>query len=128
MSSAAGTEEVLTLCKVSEVQPNTMRGVRIGDRDFLVINDGGTFRVYRNRCPHRGARLSAGKLEGGVLTCPWHHARFAAQTGTLLSGPEVGPAIPFLRKVIAAFVSGLQAHPVVLRGDAVCVGLRRAAS
>lgn len=118
-------ENLLTLCKVSDVQPNTMRGLKLQNRDFLVMNDSGTFRVYRNQCPHRGARLSAGTLENGVLTCPLHHSRFAVGTGKLLSGPEIGPAVPILRQMIAAFVSGLHAYAVVVQGDAVCVNLQQ---
>lgn len=121
-------ENLLTLCTVSDVQPNTMRGLKLANQDFLVINDGGTFRVYRNRCPHRGARLSAGTLENGVLTCPLHHSRFVAASGKLLSGPEIGPAVPILRQMIAAFVSGLHAYPVVVQGDAVCVSLQQRGS
>lgn len=113
--------DVLPLCAASEVAQNTMRGVKAEGTDYLVVNDGGTFRVYRNVCPHRGARLSGGTLERGVLTCPWHHSQFDIRTGKLLSGPKVGPALPFLRRIIAAFVRDVHSYPVVLQGDMVCV-------
>lgn len=33
----------------------------------------------RDRCPHRGARLSAGKVVHGQIACPYHDWRFDAQ-------------------------------------------------
>ncbi|HRH88422.1 MAG TPA: Rieske 2Fe-2S domain-containing protein, partial [Rubrivivax sp.] len=34
--------------------------------------------AFDDRCPHRGARLSLGRVQGGVLECPYHGWRFAA--------------------------------------------------
>jgi len=34
-----------------------------------------------NRCPHMGFPLDRGALESGILTCPWHHARFELCSG-----------------------------------------------
>lgn len=42
-------------------------------------------------CPHAGARLSAGALEGSVLTCPRHGSQFDVSTGERVRGPaDVG--------------------------------------
>lgn len=34
-----------------------------------------------NRCPHMGFALSRGSVKDGILTCPWHHARFELCSG-----------------------------------------------
>jgi nitrite reductase/ring-hydroxylating ferredoxin subunit len=34
-----------------------------------------------NRCPHMGFPLDRGSIEDGILTCHWHHARFALASG-----------------------------------------------
>jgi nitrite reductase/ring-hydroxylating ferredoxin subunit len=39
-------------------------------------------------CPHAGAQLSAGEVEGCVLTCPRHGSQFDVQTGDRLRGPS----------------------------------------
>ena len=45
--------------------------------------------LMADRCPHRGAQLSLGSVQGGVLQCPYHGWRFDA------SGTCVGvPALP----------------------------------
>jgi len=38
-------------------------------------------------CPHAGARLSDGALEGTVVTCPLHGSQFDVCTGERLRGP-----------------------------------------
>ena len=40
-------------------------------------------RVYAvdNRCPHMGFPLQRGSIEGCILTCHWHHARFDLASG-----------------------------------------------
>jgi nitrite reductase (NADH) small subunit len=34
-----------------------------------------------NLCPHKGARLSMGMIEGEVVVCPWHGWSFALADG-----------------------------------------------
>jgi len=48
---------------------------------------GGRLRCVRDVCPHQGATLSAGELDGGVVTCPAHGSRFDVATGERLRGP-----------------------------------------
>ena len=38
-------------------------------------------------CPHAGARLSEGALEGTVITCPLHGSQFDVRSGERLRGP-----------------------------------------
>jgi nitrite reductase/ring-hydroxylating ferredoxin subunit len=38
-------------------------------------------------CPHAGAQLSAGTLDGVVLTCPRHGSQFDVSTGERVRGP-----------------------------------------
>ncbi len=43
------------------------------DQDLVIWWDQNTWRVFRDRCPHRFARLSEGRLsEDGLLECPYH--------------------------------------------------------
>jgi phenylpropionate dioxygenase-like ring-hydroxylating dioxygenase large terminal subunit len=46
--------------------------------DALVLwHDGREARAFTDRCPHRGARLSMGRVHAGLLECPYHGWRFA---------------------------------------------------
>lgn len=41
----------------------------------------GAFYATDLRCPHMGFPLTDGTVEDGILTCPWHHARFELSCG-----------------------------------------------
>ncbi|MCY1010133.1 aromatic ring-hydroxylating dioxygenase subunit alpha [Nannocystis pusilla] len=48
-----------------------------GERVVLFRDGEGRACALVDRCPHRGVRLSLGKVEGGCLECPFHGWRFA---------------------------------------------------
>ncbi len=64
--------------------------VQLLQRELVLWRDGaGTVQAWADQCPHRGARLSLGRIEQGRLECPYHGWQFA--TG----GPCVlVPALP----------------------------------
>ena len=41
----------------------------------------GVAQIWRDRCPHRGVRLSLGRILGGRLSCAYHGWEFAPDTG-----------------------------------------------
>lgn len=47
----------------------------------------GALYAIEDVCPHAGAVLSDGELEGTVLTCPRHGSQFDVCTGTRVRGP-----------------------------------------
>lgn len=61
--------------------------VEAAGREVLLVNVGGHFHAVSDRCSHEGARLSNGRLDGTVVTCPAHGSRFDVATGRNLSGP-----------------------------------------
>ena len=50
-------------------------------RPILLAQEGGRVLALDNRCPHMGFPLDRGSIEDGILTCHWHHARFALASG-----------------------------------------------
>ena len=57
------------------------RAVFVGGRHYLILRVGEKRYACPNRCPHFGIKLTAGRLEGSVLECKWHHWRFDFDTG-----------------------------------------------
>src|SRR5688572_10939287 len=55
--------------------------VRGRHRPILLVHDNGHVFAFDNRCPHMGFPLDRGSIEDGILTCHWHHARFALASG-----------------------------------------------
>ncbi len=66
---------------LEELQRKGVVVVRGADRPVAVFfHDGRAFAVD-NRCPHLGFPLHKGSVGDGILTCPWHHARFDLCSG-----------------------------------------------
>jgi nitrite reductase (NADH) small subunit/3-phenylpropionate/trans-cinnamate dioxygenase ferredoxin subunit len=72
---------------VSEVPPGKAKQAKVGDKTLAIFNVNGAFYAIDDTCPHRGAPLSDGELEGHEVTCPWHAAVFDVTTGAHLSPP-----------------------------------------
>lgn len=54
--------------------------VQLLGHDLVLWRDAtGAVHAWRDQCPHRGARLSLGRVQGGQLECPYHGWRFDAQ-------------------------------------------------
>lgn len=51
------------------------------DRPVVVFYHDGKVFAVDNRCPHMGFPLHKGPVQDGILTCPWHHARFDLSSG-----------------------------------------------
>ena len=71
-------ERVASAAEAREASPQV---VRVGGRTIGLFYHEGSFYAVDNRCPHMGFPLSDGSVEDGVLTCPWHHARFELSCG-----------------------------------------------
>ena len=48
----------------------------LGEDLVLWRDDSGQAHALADQCPHRGARLSMGRVAGGQLECPYHGWRF----------------------------------------------------
>jgi len=57
----------------------------------LVTRRGARVTAVNATCPHRGAPLDEGEVDGDVVTCPWHGSRFSLDDGSLLGGPSPMP-------------------------------------
>ena len=49
--------------------------------EIAVFNLGGRFYALTNKCAHKGGPLSKGRLDGEIVTCPWHGWKYSVPTG-----------------------------------------------
>jgi nitrite reductase/ring-hydroxylating ferredoxin subunit len=66
---------------LANLEAERMMTVHGADRPVLLCWHEGEVFALDNRCPHMGFPLSKGSLDHGLLTCPWHHARFDLRSG-----------------------------------------------
>ena len=56
-----------------------------------VFNVGGRFYAIDDICTHDGGELAGGAVEGDVVICPRHGARFCLRTSAALTPPAYEP-------------------------------------
>ena len=61
---------------------------------ILVAKVGEQYCAITNKCPHLGLPMSKGKLENGILTCPFHGSKFEMCTGKNIEWVETFVGIP----------------------------------
>jgi phenylpropionate dioxygenase-like ring-hydroxylating dioxygenase large terminal subunit len=54
---------------------NSITPASIGGLRLVMVRSGDSIRTFRADCPHRGADLARGRLEGESLVCPFHGYR-----------------------------------------------------
>jgi 3-phenylpropionate/trans-cinnamate dioxygenase ferredoxin subunit len=73
--------------KVSDFIPGKIQKAIVDGRDVLVANIDGIYYAINDTCTHAGASLSEGSLDGTIVTCGWHGAKFDCKTGKLSAFP-----------------------------------------
>jgi nitrite reductase/ring-hydroxylating ferredoxin subunit len=79
--------EFVRVSTVPDLAPGHMTWVAVDRERVLLVNVDGVFYALEDACGHQRAPLSRGRLEGYVVECPLHFARFDVRNGHLLSGP-----------------------------------------
>jgi NAD(P)H-dependent nitrite reductase small subunit len=58
---------------------------RNGPHQIAVFRQGDSVHAIDNVCPHAGASLYQGYIEGQTLSCPWHCWEFEIDTGKCIT-------------------------------------------
>ena len=91
--------------------------IELEKRAIVLFRRGEQFFALRDVCPHQGARLSAGRLQGTtqpclpgtpiiydredeIVVCPWHGWEFDAETGCSLADPRKARVRRYLAVVV----------------------------
>ena len=80
------TDSYVPAGAAADIAPGTAKTVDVDGVEVAVFNVGGTFYALENTCPHQGAQLHEGWLDGTTITCPWHAWCFNLPDGTMTLG------------------------------------------
>ncbi|MCX8171063.1 MAG: Rieske 2Fe-2S domain-containing protein [Candidatus Bathyarchaeota archaeon] len=75
----------IEIAHIGELPKNGMKLIKVGGFEILIVNADGVFYAFDNRCPHMGYPLFFGRLEGHMLTCGFHYAKFDVKSGKPLN-------------------------------------------
>jgi nitrite reductase (NADH) small subunit len=71
----------VTVARMEDIPPGTVRRVRAGDHELAVARVGDDFYATTGACAHLQGPLGEGRIEDHVLTCPWHGWQYDVRTG-----------------------------------------------
>ena len=106
MSGVAG--RFVKVGRVSEIPDGRPEIFDVDDRKIAVYRIEGGYYAIDDICTHDGGPLAEGEVEGDVVICPRHGARFSIKTGAALTFPAVSP---------------VDTYPVRVEGEDLLVGL-----
>jgi nitrite reductase (NADH) small subunit len=80
-------------CETFNVPPGESGVIELEGKEVALFNVEGRFYAIANRCPHRGAPLSRGRVEEAAVRCPLHGWLFDLESGRCLNQPEAAVAV-----------------------------------
>lgn len=79
----------VTVARVGDIPEGQGRAYAVGKRMVAVFFHEGEYFAVDDFCPHQGASLAEGYIDGCAVACPWHHWRFAISDGSWLDNPKI---------------------------------------
>jgi len=61
----------------------------VGGKEVLLANVDGSYYAIANKCTHAGGSLAEGSLQGNIVACPKHGARFDLKTGKAVGEAKI---------------------------------------
>jgi len=83
--------EYVTVARTGEIAPGTVKVVRIDGLPIGIANVDGEFYAFADVCTHDDGPVAEGELDGHIIECPRHGARFDIRTGAVKLLPAVTP-------------------------------------
>jgi nitrite reductase/ring-hydroxylating ferredoxin subunit len=116
MSTATFLEALGT----ADLKDGQMKEVNVNGHVILLAMVGGKVYAVGGRCPHMGARLAEGSLDGKVVTCPRHGSQFDITNGQVMRWTKWSGVVASAVKLLKS-PRPLATYPVRVEGDKILV-------
>jgi nitrite reductase (NADH) small subunit/3-phenylpropionate/trans-cinnamate dioxygenase ferredoxin subunit len=80
--------EFQSVARVGDIPEGEGRAYPVNGTMVAVYYVDGEYTAVSDTCPHMGASLASGYVEGKTVMCPWHAWRFCVKEGTWLDAPQ----------------------------------------
>lgn len=87
------------VCRVDDLAEHEVRSFHAGPRELVLCLLDGRVCALSAECTHEALPLAGGGVDDGVVTCPWHGARYDLRTGAVRGLPAVRPLRAFSARV-----------------------------
>ena len=86
--------------RTNELEDGSIKETLVRGRQILLARVGDKYYATENHCPHMGGKLSQGKLEDTVVTCPLHGSQFDLVNGQVVRWLKGSGLISKVSKVL----------------------------
>jgi 3-phenylpropionate/trans-cinnamate dioxygenase ferredoxin subunit len=107
--------EYVKVADKADLPPNKMIMVVVGGKEALLANVDGSYYAIANKCSHAGGSLAKGSLDGSIVTCQKHGARFDVKTGQAVGDAKIG--------FIKIKVKDEESYKIKVEGADILVGI-----
>ena len=90
--SLVAVTEKIRVASFDDLVSDRPHAVTVGGVDLILIRRGGDVHALNGRCPHRGALMGDGRVEGPLVVCGVHGWRYDIATGVSPVNPAVALA------------------------------------
>jgi 3-phenylpropionate/trans-cinnamate dioxygenase ferredoxin component len=105
-----------------DIAEGAMKEVTAEGQRILVAKVGGRYLAADGSCPHMGASLASGKLEGTVVTCPRHGSQYDLSDGHVVRWAQLPGVVSAIGKAIKK-PRGVKTYTVKVEAGKVLVEL-----
>lgn len=102
---------------INDLHPGEMKKTDVQGHEILLANVDGTYYAIDDKCPHMGASLSEGKLEGTHVICPRHGSVFDVTNGAFVEGGKL--------LMIRIKTHDVGSYPVKIEGADILAGMEQ---
>ena len=100
------------VARVADLRSGPTGVTLLGERYVVWLDGEGGPAAAPDRCPHREAPLSLGRVDDGCLVCPYHGWAFAGD-GQCVNVPSASPGVPAPPRAHLATVSTVERYGLV---------------
>jgi 3-phenylpropionate/trans-cinnamate dioxygenase ferredoxin component len=113
---------LIEIAKASELKDGSMKKAKLQGQEILLAKVDGKYYAVDNRCPHFGADLSKGRLQGTTIVCPSHRSKFDLRDGHVIQWTDWAGIKLNLAKVFRP-PKALKTYSVKEVGDKILVDM-----
>jgi cytochrome P450/nitrite reductase/ring-hydroxylating ferredoxin subunit len=105
--------KMVVVAQGRELRAGSPLALSVDGIDLVLLRTERGLKAYQGRCPHQGALLGEGELDGDTLVCRNHRWRFDVDSGARRGGPQCLTSCPVVeeRGEIRVDASALAARP-----------------
>jgi len=86
-------ERWVTVARVGEIARGGLKVVHVDQMPVAIFHLADGYYAIKDVCTHDGGPVAEGELDGDVIECPRHGARFNVRTGAVVRLPATTPVL-----------------------------------